>query len=137
MFPSMQCNIPFHYNFVHIAESEVMIKRGGKNRDHSCLPERSSLLCGMAISTLDVVCDSIDSGDIYVRDLQLISRKRDQMEKLCSVARTGNLEKTGEDYYRIKMALDSRLQEHIMFVNRRELLGNLCSGVTVRVAGEY
>ena len=114
-----------------------MIKRDGKNRGHSCLPEQSSLLCGLAISTLDAYCDSIDSGDICVKDLQLIARKRDQMEKLCSAARTGSLEKKGEEYQRIKMALDTRIREHNMFMNRRELLGNLCNGVTVPVAGEY
>ena len=114
-----------------------MIKRDGKNRGHSCLPEQSSLLCGLAISTLDACCDSIDSGDIRVKELQLISRRRDQMEKLCSAARTGSLEKKGEEYQRIKMALDTRINEYIMFMNRRELLGNLCNGVTVHVVGEY
>jgi hypothetical protein len=113
-----------------------MIKRDGKNRGHSCLPEESSLRCGLAISTLDSYCDSIDSGDICVKDLQLISRKRDQMERLCLAARTGSLEKKGEKYQGIKMALDTRVKEYTMFMNRRELLGNLCSGVTINVAGE-
>ena len=110
-----------------------MIKRDG----HSCLPEQSSLLCGLAISTLDAYCDSINNGGIHVKDLQLISRKRDQMEKLCSAARTGSLEKKGEEYQRIKTALDARMKEYTVFINRRELLGNLCNGVTVNVAGEY
>lgn len=114
-----------------------MIKRVGKNRGHSCLPEQSSLLCGLAISTLDSYCDSIDNGDINVKDLQLITRKKDQMEKLCSAARTGSLEKKGEEYQAIKIALDTRIKEYTMFLNRRELLGNLCNGVTVNVAGKY
>ena len=108
--------------------------RSGKN--HSSLPEESSLRCGLAISTLDAYCDSIDSGDICVKDLQLISRKRDQMEKLCLAARTGSLEKKGEKYQGIKTALDTRIKEYMMFMNRRELLGNLCNGVTVSVTGE-
>ena len=108
--------------------------RSGKNR--SSLPEESNLRCGMAISTLDAHCDSIDSGDICVKDLQLISRRRDQMEKLCLAARTGSLEKKGEKYQGIKTALDTRIQEYKMFINRRELLGNLCNGVTVNVTGE-
>jgi hypothetical protein len=108
--------------------------RAGKNR--SCLPEESSLRCGLAISTLDAYCGSIDSGDICVKDLQLISRKRDQMERLCLAARTGSLEKKGEKYQGIKMTLETRIKEYTMFMTRRELLGNLCSGVTVSVTGE-
>ena len=108
--------------------------RSGKNR--SSLPEESSLRCGLAISTLDAYCDSIDSGDIHVKDLQLISRRKDQMEKLCLAARTGSLEKKGEKYQGIKTALDTRIQEYAMFIKRRELLGNLCNGVTVNVTGK-
>ena len=114
------------------SESEVM--RSGKNR--SSLPEESSLHCGLAISTLDAHCDRIDSGDICVKDLQLISRRREQMEKLCLAARTGSLEKKGEKYQGIKTALDTRIKEYTVFINRRELLGNLCSGVTVNITGE-
>jgi hypothetical protein len=51
-------------------------------------------------------------------------------------ARTGSLEKKGEKYQGIKMALDTRIKEYTMFMNRRELLGNLCNGVTVSVTGE-
>ena len=112
-----------------------MIKRDGKNRGQSCLPERSSILCGCAISTLDVVCENIDSGCITIEELQSISKKLDQMEKLCSAAKTGSLEKKGEAYKRFKSALDTRLREHKAFLTRKELLGNLCKGVTVDVAG--
>jgi hypothetical protein len=58
------------------------------------------------------------------------------MERLCLAARTGSLEKKGEKYQRIKMALDTRIKECTMFMTRRELLGNLCNGVTVSVTGE-
>ena len=114
-----------------------MIERVGKNQGHSCLPERSSLLCGLATSTLDAVCDSINSGNITVRDLDCISGKWDQMEKLCSAAKTGNLEKKGKEYSKIKRALETRLNEYEAFVNRKELLGKLGNGVTVRVTGKH
>ena len=58
------------------------------------------------------------------------------MEKLYSVAKTGSLEKKGEEFNRIKMALDTRLTEYKGFMVRRELLGNLCNGVTVHVIGK-
>ena len=113
-----------------------MIMRDENNQKHPYLPERSNLLCRSAISTLYAVCNSISSGDILVQDLKLISRKRDQMETLLSAIKTGNLEKKGEEYNKIKMALDTRIKEQTMFINRHKLLGALCNGVIVPVAGE-
>ena len=114
-----------------------MIMQDENNRGHPYLPEQSNLLCGFAISTLDAVCNNISSGDILVQDLNLISRKRDQMETLLSAVKTGNLEKKGEEYDKIKIALDTRIEEQTMFMNRHKLLGALCNGVIVPVAGEY
>lgn len=118
-----------------IAGSEGMITRDGKNRGQSCLPDRSSILCGCAISTLDVVCESIDNGCITIKELGSISKKIDQMEKLCSAAKTGSLEKKGEEYNRFMITLDTRLRECKAFFTRQELLGNLCKGIPVDVAG--
>lgn len=110
-----------------------MIQRDSKNRSHSCLPERSSVLCGCAISTLDAVCDSIEDGSIVLKDLQSISEKLDQMEKLCSAVMTGSLEKKGEKYVRFKDIVHIRLMEYKAFNLRRNLLGNLCEGVAAHV----
>ena len=114
-----------------------MIEKEGKSHCRSCLPEQSSILCGCAISTLDSVFDNILSGCITVKDLQTIVRNMDQMERLCSAATSGSLEKKGEEYDRIKMALETRQTEYRAFVNRRELLGNLCNGVDIHVSGMY
>ena len=105
-------------------------------KDRSCLPEQSSILCGCAISTLDSVCNSILSGCLTVKDLQTIARKMDQMEKLCSAAKSSSLDKKGKEYDRIKTALETRLTEYRAFSNRRELLGNLCNGIDVHVSGK-
>lgn len=113
-----------------------MIEQRGKKYGQSCLPERSTILCGCAISTLDGVCESIVSGCIIVKELENISKKKDQMEKLCSAARSANLDKKGEEYDKFMMALESRLKEYRAFINRRNLLGNLCKGVTIDVTGE-
>lgn len=124
------------YIKINVTGSEGMIERRGKNHDQSCLPEKSTILCGCAISTLDAVCDSIVSGCITVNELENIAKKIDQMEKLCSAAKSANLDKKGEEYDKFMMALTSRLTEYRAFINRRNLLGNLCKGVTINVTGE-
>lgn len=118
-------------------ESEVMIKIEGKNQARSCLPDRSEMMCTFAVSTLDGVCRSICSGDIVVRELQMIIERKDQMEKLCSAVKSGNLDRRGKEYDTMKAALDDRIKEFIAFMGRKNLLGGLCRGVTVNVTGMF
>lgn len=114
-----------------------MIKIEDKNQALSCLPERSELMCTSAVSTLEDVCQNICSGDIVVRDLQLIIERRDHMEKLCSAVKSGNLDRQGKEYDTMKAALDTRIKEFIAFLGRKNLLGGLCQGITVTVTGKF
>ena len=112
-----------------------MIKIDGKNQARSCLPERSEMMCTFAVSTLEAVCRNICSGDITVRDLQMIIERKDHMEKLCSALKSRNLEKRGKEYDSMKAAIEARINEYTVFMNRKNLLGSLCRGITVEVAG--
>jgi hypothetical protein len=112
-----------------------MIKIEGKNQELSCLPERSELMCTFAVSTLEDVCRDICSGDIKVRELRMIIERRDHMEKLCSAVKSGNLDRQGKEYDMMKAAIDTRINEFVAFMGRKNLLGGLCRGVTVTVTG--
>lgn len=112
-----------------------MIKIEGKNQELSCLPDWSEMMCTFAVSTLEGVCRDICSGDIKVRDLQMIIERRDHMEKLCSAVKSRNMDRRGKEYDVVKTAIDTRIKEFIAFMGRKNLLGGLCRGVTVNVTG--
>lgn len=112
-----------------------MVRIEGKNKDLSCLPERSEMMCTFAVSKLEGVCRDICSGDIEVRDLKMIIERRDHMEKLCSAVKSRNLDRRGKEYDVVKAAIDTRVNEFIAFMGRKNLLGGLCRGVTVNVIG--
>lgn len=108
-----------------------MIARDSGNHYCSCLPERSSVLCGCAVSTLESISHKIIRGDITIEDLQKIDRRRDNMDKLLDAM-------TGKECDATKTALIFRLREYRTFTERRELLGNLGKGVSshINVKGE-
>ena len=112
-----------------------MIRVEGKNQAHSCLPDKSEMMCTFAVSALEDVCRNICSGDIIVRDIQMIIQRKDHMEKLCSAVKSRNLDKQGKDYELVKAAIETRINEFKAFMNRKHLLGSLSQGITVHVSG--
>ena len=92
-------------------------------------------MCTLAVSTLEDVCQNVCSGDITVGDIKKINNRKDHMEKLCSAVKSGDLDKLGEEYGLVKKAIEARVNEFNAFTIRKQLLGSLCQGVTIKVSG--
>ena len=116
-------------------ESEAMIRIEGKNEARSCLPHKSEMMCTLAVSTLEDVCQNVCTGHIVVKDMEMILHRKDHMERLCSALKLGSLDRQGGEYDLIKAELEKRENELRAFKNHRSLLGHLCQGVTVKVSG--
>ena len=123
------------YNCNLLTESEAMMKIEGQNQAHSCLPHRSEIMCTLAVSTLEDVCRNVCNGDITVGDIKKIENRKEHMEKLCSAVKSGDLDKLGEEYDFVKKAVEARMNEFKAFTTRKQLLGSLCQGVTIKVSG--
>lgn len=113
-----------------------MIRIEGRNEARSCLPHKSEMMCTFAVSTLEEVCRSICSGDITVKEIEMICQRKEHMEKLCSALKSGTLDRRGEEYERIKAAIEMRENELKAFKNHKSLLGHLCQGISVEVTGK-
>ena len=114
-------------------DSEVLIStNGGSDRPQSCLPECCTLVCAIADSTLTNVYGRLETGNVTLKELELIAQRRDQMEKLCSAHTIQNSAKKEA----MKQILDLRTVQQKHFKETTELLGLLCRCVTVQVIGK-
>ena len=136
--------LTFNYLLVHLTRSNCVYilyrvfplisgsePKSGKTP--SCLPEHCAILSACAHSILLDACEKLSTGEAVVEDLQKISQKRIQMERLCSVVSIWK----GLKKQHPKDHLARRLNECDNFIARQQLLRFLCSQVSVPVAGKY
>lgn len=107
-----------------------------RGQSQSCLPEWCTFLCTCADSTLIDVCDRLQNGAITFKELQKITEKRDQMEKLCSAHVPQDDPRNTEQIVGLKKILQLRITEQKHFTRTCDLLGFLCRRVTVKVIGK-
>ena len=111
--------------------SEGLAIKESRDRLQSCLPDDCDLLCTCAESMLDELCSHIRDGRITMRELERIAKKRDQIERLSSVAVAAS--KAASKLF--MESFDERVRQYNAFGRCQEQLKYLCREVTVRVNG--
>lgn len=81
---------------------------------------------------LDELCSRIRDGSITVRELERIAKKRDQIERLSSVA-VATSKASSKQFME---CFDERIRQYKAFGRCLEQLTFLCREVTVRVNGK-
>ena len=112
-----------------------MIKIEDRNRASSFMPDRCEIMCTSAVSTLEGVCQDIFSGDITLKDTDMILQRKVHMQKLCSAVKSGDLDKQGKEYELVKKSIEERIVELKTFKAQKDYLVRLCHGITVTISG--
>lgn len=83
-------------------------------------------MCGMAVTVVEAFCKGTTSGDITVKNLELIGENREQMKKLIDATSTKStimkLIPVGDS---VQQALDRRLRELEEVITCKDELKNL------------
>ena len=87
------------------------------NISQSCLPDKCSSMCELAISRLMALIEKIMDGRVTVEEIGSVMQKKLQVMKLCSAYQGCNLKE-------IQTALEYREAEHIAFGKRRNVLSS-------------
>ena len=86
------------------------------------LSEKCQATCRQALSTFDMVCDQIRSGNIEMQDICKISEKRKYVERLCK-----EMEKKELSCRSLLECLEQRVHEYYEIKKRQKAYQKLCS----------
>ena len=99
------------------SESEMMIQ---SEHGWSCLPDRCSMMCGLADSRVMASMQRIMDGKITLKEMENVKEKRSRVEKLCLANQDYDVEK-------VKAALEHREKECNALKQRKKVLASFCS----------
>lgn len=89
-------------------------------RGESCLPDDCALMCALADSLLVALMERIVSGEVSFKEMELVSDKQYQLEKLCNATQEYKIED-------IKALLERRRMECRAFRRRKQVLTLFCN----------
>lgn len=105
----------------------------GSGQCQSCLPEWCTFVCTCADSTLVDICDRLQNGTVTLKELEKISAKKNQMDKLCSSHIPQKDPEYAAKVIALKQILNQRIKERKHFTKTKDLLGFLCKRVQRKI----
>ncbi len=103
------------------------------------MPDECLRFCVRAASVLGALSHQLHNGQIPMRELQKVVRKKEQMKSLCQAAfMDGEQVEKGElPLKAVEQTLTSRMEEFEAFYQRQEYLVHLCDHIPDSVQGLF